>query len=59
MDAELGAGEYLATSDTFLQFHTQNLGNIMRDISVWAASAGLPEIEGRAKQALDACVSLA
>jgi hypothetical protein len=53
IDAELAAGQYLYSSDTFLQFHTQNLGNIMRDISVWAASAGLPEIQGRAKQALE------
>ena len=52
MTDDLAAGEYLASSDTFVQFHTQNLGRIMRDISVWAASAGLPEIEGRARQAL-------
>jgi hypothetical protein len=54
LEAELTAGQYLYSSDTFLQFHTQNLGNIMRDISIWAASAGQPEIERRAKQALEA-----
>jgi hypothetical protein len=52
LQADLSAGKY-PSSAKFSKFHTANLGNLLLDISVWAASAGLPEIAQRAKRALD------
>jgi len=51
--AELPGGMYFTSDDDFVHFHEYYIPRLLQTIEEWAASAGLPELAQRAKQAPD------